>query len=166
MIVVRAIWLSRSPWTSVVVLIRKKNGKLGFCINLRKLKSLMVKDTYSIPRIQDTLNSLQGAIWFTLLDLKSGYWQVELKEASKPLTAFMVGPLGFYECEEMLFGLTNTPVTFQHLIKTCLGNLQFWWCIIYLGDVIISEANPKGALAEALPSTLAVVRSWIEVTMC
>ena len=59
----------------------------------------MVKDTYSIPRIQDILDSLEGAVWLTLLDLKSGYWQMEFEEASKALTAFMVGPLRFYECE-------------------------------------------------------------------
>ena len=59
----------------------------------------MPKDAYGIPRIQDTLKCLQGAAWFTLLDLKSGYWQVELKEASKALRAFMVGSFGFYKCE-------------------------------------------------------------------
>ena len=73
----------------------------------------MVKDAYSIPRIQDTLDCLQGAVWFTLLDLKSGYWQVALEEASKALTAFMVGPLRFCECEQVLFGLMNALVTFS-----------------------------------------------------
>ena len=85
----------------------------------------MVKDAYSMPRIQDTLDCLQGAVWFTLIDLKSGYWQVELKEASKALTAFTVGCLRFYRCEQMPFGLMNAATTFQHLIETCFGNLQF-----------------------------------------
>ena len=137
MIDVRAIWLSNSPWASAFVLVRKKNGKLYYCINLRKLNSLMVKDAYSTPRIQDILDCLQGAIWFTLLDLKSGYWQVELKEASKALTAFTVSPHGFYECGWMSLGLVNVPVMFQHLMKTCLGSLQFQWCIMYLDDIII-----------------------------
>ena len=78
MIDIRAIQSSNSPWASAIVLVRKKNGKLYFCINLRKLNSLMVKDAYSVPRIQDTHDCLQGTVWFTLLDLKSGYWQVEL----------------------------------------------------------------------------------------
>ena len=59
----------------------------------------MVKGAYSILRIQDTLDCLQGAVWIILLDLKSGYWQVELKEASKALTTFTVVPLGFYKCK-------------------------------------------------------------------
>ena len=85
----------------------------------------MVKHAYSIPRIQDTLDCLQGAVWFTLLDLKSGYWQMELAEASKALTAFTVGPLGFYKYDQMPFGLKNALATFQCLMETCLGNLQF-----------------------------------------
>ena len=94
-----AIWPSNSPWASAVVLVRKKNGKLHFCIALKKSNSLMVQEVYSIPRIQDILDCLQGAVRFTLLDLKSGYWQVELKEASKAPSAFTVGPLRFYECD-------------------------------------------------------------------
>ena len=80
---------------------------LNFCIILRKLNSLMVKDAYSIPRIQDTLDCLQITVWFTLLDLKSGYWQMELNEASKALTAFTEGPHRLYKCEWMPFGLMN-----------------------------------------------------------
>ena len=92
MIDVRAIRLPNSPWASVIVLVRKKNGKLNFCIDLRKLNSLIIKDAYSILRIQDMLDCLQGAIWFTLLGPKSRYWQLELEEASNALMAFMVGP--------------------------------------------------------------------------
>ena len=77
------------------------------------------------------------------LDLKSGYWQVEMDEASKPLTAFTVGPLGFYECKRMSFGLTNAPATFQRLMESCLGDLHLNWCIIYLDDVIVFLKTPK-----------------------
>ena len=76
---------------------------------------------------------------FTSPDLQSGYWQVEMTEASKPLPAFKVGPLGFYECLQMPFGLTNAPATFQHLMETCLGKMHLKWCIIYLDDIVFSR---------------------------
>ena len=117
MIEVGAIQKLSSPWASVVILVRKKDGSLRFCIDLRKLNAHTIKDAYSLPRIDETLDCLGGAIIFTSLDLKSGYWQVEIEEESKPLTAFTVGPLGFYECERMPFGLTNAPATFQHLME-------------------------------------------------
>ena len=90
-----------------------------------------------MPRIDETLDCLGGATIFTSLDLRSGYWQVEMEEESKPLTAFTVGPLGFYKCERMPFGLTNAPATFQHLMENCLGELHLSWCIIYLDDIIV-----------------------------
>ena len=84
----------------------------------------MIKDSYSLPRIEDTLDSLNGAVWFTALDLKSGFWQVEMDEASKPLMAVTVGLLGFYKCGCMPFGLVNALATFQRLMETYLGDLQ------------------------------------------
>ena len=91
MVEVGAIRKSFSPWASAVVLVRKKDGGLRFCIDLRKLNNRTVKDGYSLPRIEDTLDCLHGAVWFSTLDLKSGYWQVELEEEAKPLTAFTAG---------------------------------------------------------------------------
>ena len=79
-------------WASPIVLVRRKDGSLTFCIDLRKLNAQTVKDAYSIPRIEDALDSLNRACIFTSLDLKSGNWQVELDEESIPLTAFAVGP--------------------------------------------------------------------------
>ena len=73
----------------------EKDGGLRFCINLCKLNNRTVKDGYSLSRIEDTLDCLHGAVWFSTLDLKSGYWWVELEEEAKPLTAFTMGPLGF-----------------------------------------------------------------------
>ena len=80
---------------------------------------------------------MDGATIFTSLDLQLGYWQVELTEASRPLTAFTMGPLGFYECVWMPFGLTNAPTTFQHLMESCLGEMHLNWCIFYLDDIIV-----------------------------
>ena len=63
--------------------------------------------------------------------------------ASKPLTAFTVGSLGFYECVRMPFGLTNAPATFQHLMESCLGEMHLKWCIIYLDDIIVFSKTPE-----------------------
>ena len=87
MIDIGAIWPSNSLWASAIVLVRKE-WKTSFCINLRKLNSVTVKDAYSIPIIQDTVDCLQGAVWFTLLDLQSGYWKVELEVASKAYSLY------------------------------------------------------------------------------
>ena len=143
MLQIGAIRRSNSPWASAIVLVRKKDGALRFCIDLRKLNERTVKDAYSLPRIEDSLDSLNGSCIFTSIDLKSGYWQVELDEKSIPLTAFTVGPLGFYECVRMPFGLTNAPATFQRLMESCLGELHLNWCIIYLDDVIVFSKTPK-----------------------
>ena len=143
MIEVGAICKSNSPWTSAVVLVRKKDGSLWFCIDLRHLNARTIKDAYSLPRIEETLDCLNGAKYFTSLDLKSGYWQVKMDEDSKAFTAFSVGPLGFYECEHMPFGLTNAPATFQRLMESCLGDLHLNWCIIYLDDIIVFSKTPE-----------------------
>ena len=143
MVEVGAIRRSFSPWASAVVLVRKKDGGLRFCIDLCKLNNRTVKDGYSLPCIEDTLDCLHGAVWFSTLDLKSGYWQVELEEDAKPLTAFTMGPLGFWECKCMPFGLTNAPATFQRLMESCLGELHLNWCIIYLDDIIVFSRTPE-----------------------
>ena len=143
MLQVGAIKHSNSPWASAVVLVRKKDGSLWFCIDLRRLNARTIKDAYSLPHIDETLDCLGGAIIFTSLDLKSGYWQVEMNEESKALTTFTVSPLGFYECERMPFGLMNPQVTFQCLIESCLGELHLNWCTIYLDDIIVFSKTPE-----------------------
>ena len=137
MLKVGAIHKSTSPWASPVVLVRKKNGSLRFCIDLQELNSCTIKDTYSLPQIEELLDCLNGA-----LDLKSGYWQVLMAEDSIPYTAFTVRPLGFYECVRMPFGFMNVPATFQRLMESCLGDLHLQYCIIYLDDIIVFSKTP------------------------
>ena len=79
----------------------------------QKLNNKTIKDAYLLPHIDEILYSLQGSQWFSSLDLKSGYWQVEMDEESKAPTAFTMEPLGFYECNRMPFGLTNAPAIFS-----------------------------------------------------
>ena len=132
-----AIRESESPYSSNVVLAKKKDGTLRFCIDLRRLNSKTIRDSYALPRIEETLNTLAGARWFSTLDLKSGYWQVEVAEEDKHKTAFTVGNIGFYECNRMAFGLTNAPATFQRLMERCLHDISRKECCIFLDDVAV-----------------------------
>ena len=103
----------------------------------------MIRDAYSWPRIEESLDFLNAACIFTSLDLKASYWQVKMSEESIPYTAFMVGPLGFYEWVRMPFGLTDAPATFQQLMESCLGDLHLQYCIMYLDDIIIFLKTPS-----------------------
>ena len=134
---------SNSPWCSTVVLVRKKDGSLRFCIDFRKLNSLTIKDSHPLPHICETLESLTGAAHFSMFDMNSGFWQVPMDEDSKHYTAFTLGSMGLYECESMLFGLCNAPPTFQRLMQNCLGELNLTYCLIYLDDVIVFSDMPE-----------------------
>ena len=130
-----AVRESQSPFSSNSVLVRKKDNSLRFCIDFRKLNNRTVKDAYSLPRIEETIDSLSGAKYFSKLDFRSGYWQVGIKEADKHKTAFSVGPLCFFK-NTMAFGLTNVPATFQRLMERCMDELHLKECLIYLDNII------------------------------
>lgn len=130
-----AIRHSSSPWLSNVVIVRKKDGTIRLCIDYRRLNSRTVRDAYSIPKVDETFDKMAGSKWFTSLDLQSGYWQVEVAELDKAKTAFKVGDLGFYECNRMPFGLTNSPSTFQRLMEGTLDNLPN--VLVFIDDILI-----------------------------
>ena len=132
---------SHSPYSSNIVIVRKKDGTIRFCVDFRKLNSKTIKDAYAIPRIEDSLHLLAGSKYFTKLDLRSGYWQVEIDESDKEKTAFQVGTLGFFEFHRMPFGLCNAPATFQRLMERCMGDMNLRECLIYLDDVIIFSST-------------------------
>ena len=137
MLKAKVIRESNSPFASPIVLVRKPDGSLRFCIDFRKLNSRTVKDSYPLPRIDDTLDSLIGARYFSSLDLKAGYWQIELAEEDKAKTAFTVGPLGFYEWETLPFDLVNAPATFQRLMQQTMADIHLKECLLYLDDIIV-----------------------------
>ena len=128
---------SQSPWCYAMVLVRKKDGTLHFCVDFRCLNTRMKKDSYPLPHIQEALESMAGSAHFSSMEFKSGFWQIKMAPKSQQYMAFKVGNLGFYEFTCMPFGLCNAPATFQCLMQNTLGELNLMYCVIYLDDVII-----------------------------
>ena len=129
---------STSPWASPLVYVRKKDGGTRPCVDYRKLNELGKNKVaaYPIPRMDDCLDSLGGAVLFSCLDLQSGYWQIEVEEVDKPKTAF-VCRRGLFEYNTMPFGLSGAPATFQRCMELVMRGLQWSVVIIYLDDLII-----------------------------
>ena len=103
---------SASLWASPVVLVRKKDGGLRFCVDYRRLNAVTHKDTFPLPRIDDLLDQLKGKNIFSTLDAKQGYWQIRVQNESQEKTAFVTFD-GLYEFRVMPLGLCNAPATFQ-----------------------------------------------------
>ena len=146
MLDVGSIKPSNSAWSNVVILVRKKDGGLRFCIDFRHLNSHTKKDAFPLPQIHDTISALKGSKYYITVDLLSGFWQTPMAAESKQYTAFTVCMLGFYECECMLFGLCNAPATFQHLMQNCLGELNYTTCLVYLDDVVVYSSMQEEQL--------------------
>ena len=125
-----------SPWASTVVLVRKSNGQLRFCIDYRQLNLHTYKDSYPLPRIETCLDSLRGSKFFSRLDLRSGYWQATIDPESADKTA-VVTRRGTFKFKVLSFGLANAPALFQRLMDLILAGLTWEVCLVYLDDVIV-----------------------------
>lgn len=127
---------SCSPWVSPAVMVKKKDGSLRFCVDYRKLNAVTIKDSYPLPRIDEIIDRLAGNVWFSILDLKSGYWQIRMSPEDKEKTAFSIGN-GLWQFNVLPFGLCNAPATFERLMEKVLGKLLSKICFVYLDDVIV-----------------------------
>ena len=153
-----AIRPSQSPWCNAVVLVRKKDGSLQFCIDFRRLNAQTKKDAYPLPCMQETMESMVGTRHLSCMDLKSGFWQVQMDKESRQYTTFTVGSMGMYEFLRMPYGLCNAPATFLHLMQNCLGELNLTYALIYLDDVIVYSKTEE----EHLVRLRAVLERFME----
>ncbi|XP_062404413.1 uncharacterized protein LOC134094507 [Sardina pilchardus] len=131
---------SSSPYASPIVIVRKKCGGLRMCVDYRQLNSKTRKDAFPLPRIEESVDALSGAQWFSTLDLASGYNQVPVIEQDRPKTAFCT-PFGLFEFNRMAFGLCNAPSTFQRLMERMFGAQHCQSLLLYLDDIIVFSSS-------------------------
>ena len=127
-----------TAWSSPVVLVKTKDGSTRFCVDYRRLNDLTQKDSYPLPRIDDTIDSLAGAQWFSTLDLESGYWQVQLSNDARSKTAFTTRT-GLWQFRVMPFGLCNAPATFERLMEQVLAGLPTTVALLHLDDILVPD---------------------------
>ena len=127
---------SKSPYASQVVILRKKMGEIRLCIDFRKLNAISIRDSFPLPRIEEALQAVQAAIWFSF-DLAQGYLQMAMEEEDIQKTAFRAGSSGLYEFTRMPFGLTNASTSFCRLMEMCIGDQQYITLLFYLDDICV-----------------------------
>ena len=136
----------QSEWASNIVIVRKKDGSARFCVDYRGLNDRTAKDSYPLPRIDDCLDTLAGASWFSTFDLRSGYHQVAVDPADVHKTSFITRR-GTFAFRVMPFGLCNAPATFQRLMDCVMKGLNYEVCLVYLDDIILFSATIDEHLA-------------------
>ena len=119
-----------------MILVTKKDGSIHLCVDFRRVNDLTLKDSYPLPRIDDSIDALRGSKWFSTLDLASGYWQVPMDPKDIEKTVFTT-PFGLYHFKVMPFGLANAPATFERMMERVLSGLYWETCLIYIDDVIV-----------------------------
>ena len=128
---------SKSPYASQVVIVCKKSGKIRLCVDFWKLNAISIRDSFPLPRIEEALQAVQAAVWFTSFDLAQGYLQMAMEEADIPKTAFRAGSSSLFKFIRMPFRLTNAGASFCRLMEMVIGDQQFVTLLFYLDDICI-----------------------------
>jgi len=130
------IRISKGPWSSPVVMVKKKDGEIRFCVDYRKINAITKTDAHPLPRIEELLEQFKEMKWFSSIDLASGYHQIRMKEQDIEKTAFTCC-FGLYEYVVMPFGLKNAPPTFQRMMNELFMDYLYDWMIVYIDDILI-----------------------------
>ena len=138
---------SSSSCASPILLVKKKDGSLRLCVDYRAFNDITIKDRYPLPRIEETLNQIREARYFTRLDLQSAYNLIRIKNCDEWKTAFRAC-YGLFEFLVMPFGLTNAPATCQRFVNDTLREFLDIFCVCYLDDILIYSNNLRDHLRQ------------------
>ncbi|KAJ9544953.1 hypothetical protein OSB04_024660 [Centaurea solstitialis] len=158
---------STSPWGAPVLFVKKKDGSMRMCIDYRELNKVTIKNKYPLPRIDDLFDQLQGASYFSKIDLRSGYHQLKVHEEDVPKTAFRTR-YGHYEFLVMPFGLTNAPAAFMDMMNRVCRSMLDKSVIVFIDDILVyskSESDHVKHLREML-ETLRKERLYAKFSKC
>ena len=146
MLKVGVIEPASSPWSAAVVLVPKKDGRLRFAIDYRRLNSVTHGDAYALPRVDDTLAALDGCNYFSSFDLDSGFWNIPVKGSDREKTAFNT-PIGQYQWLRMPFGLKNAPGIFQRFMDLVLAGIKWQYALVFIDDILVFSKTWEDHLA-------------------
>jgi len=133
---------SNSPWSFPVCMVRKNDNSYRYCVDYRRMNSVIIKDAFPVPDVKDALDSLPGAKYFATIDLLPGYWQLGMIQRARERSAFCTRR-GLYQFTRMPFGLSNAPASFCRLMQIILHDLLYVCCICYLDDIIVFGETPE-----------------------
>ena len=128
---------SKSPYASQVVIVHKKTSKIRLCVDFRILNTISIHNSFQLPHVKEALQAIQAAVWFSSFDLAQEYLQMAMEEEDILKTMFHTGSSGLYEFTRMLFGLTNTGMSFCRVMEKCTGDQQYVTLLFYLDDICI-----------------------------